>query len=228
MKSIISSVVIVALALCLFAGSAFAQGGLTQTTDHYKTELDIGPLATMLMPNQVAGAKSGEAMVQMPGMAMPEMAMTDQGHPVNHHLEFHIYDKASGAVIKDVVPTITITDQASGASRQLAVVVAMYDVAVGDSDFHWGNNVYLADGMYTITAKVGSDTVTFKDVSVSGGTAPTAMQSMTSTTGSPTTMPMTGGTPAGSLAWLLALGGLASIILGLALILRYAPKRLGP
>src|SRR5437762_13578605 len=99
----------------------------SQTTTSYKLELGLGDAETMLMPDQERTATQGEVMAPMPGMAMAPMSMTDQGQPVNHHLEIHIYDKASGAVIKDKLPGITITNQASGASRKVDPVMAMYD-----------------------------------------------------------------------------------------------------
>ncbi|MFI5340295.1 MAG: hypothetical protein ACHQ7N_10705 [Candidatus Methylomirabilales bacterium] len=64
-------------------------------------------------------------MSQLPGMPM---AMTDQGQPVNHHLEVHIYDKATGTVVTNVIPKIMVTNQATGAARPLASIAAMYDV----------------------------------------------------------------------------------------------------
>jgi len=123
----------------------------TQTTDHYKIILTIGPVATMLMPDQAAGAKAGEVMVPMPGMPLPPMSMTDQGQPVNHHLEVAIVNKTSGAVVTDQMPAITIKNDATGATHSLDSVMAMYNVQVGQSDWHYGNNVYLPDGTATIT-----------------------------------------------------------------------------
>lgn len=163
-------------------------GQLGQTTASYKVNLEIGPAATMLTPDQVATAKEGEVMPAMPGMgmapsgagapgvampgamgaaptvSMPSMATTDQGQPVNHHIEAHILDKASGVVIKDLQPTITITDQATGALRTISNVTPMYDVKVGESDWHWGNNVYLPDGTNTVVVRVNGEQAAFPDV----------------------------------------------------------------
>src|SRR5581483_4221566 len=55
-----------ALAFCSLAGPAQAgapQTTATQPTDSYKIELDIGPAAVMLTPDQAATATSGEVMV---------------------------------------------------------------------------------------------------------------------------------------------------------------------
>ena len=105
-------------------------------------------------------------MVQMPSMPMPTMSMMDQGQPVNHHVEAHIYDKSSGAVLDSVTPVMAITNQANGASRKIDPVMAMYGVAEGKSDLHYGGNVYLPDGTYTITVSANNETATFKDVAV--------------------------------------------------------------
>ena len=169
----------------------------------------------MLMPSQAAGAKSGEVMVQMPGMAMPQRAMTDNGHAVTAHLELHIRDRSTGKVITNVVPTITIRIDATGASEKLTSVVPMYDVAVGTSDYHFGNNVYLPAGTYTITTIVNGQAATFAGVKVESTTAtPMAMQ--------PAALPKTGGAPVG---WpeILLTGGV--ILLGSGLTLRRSFSR---
>lgn len=70
-------------------GSGFAQSGdeRTQGAAHYRMTLDIGPVPTMLRPDQVSSATEGEAPLSMPGMLIPKMAMTHQGRPVNRHIE---------------------------------------------------------------------------------------------------------------------------------------------
>ena len=107
---------------------ALAQSTADQTrqTASYKIALHVGPAETMLMPDQASVAKQGEVMVQLPGMPMPPMSMTDQGQPVNHHLEAHVYDRGSGAVLDNVMPSISITNQAGGATPKLEPVMAMY------------------------------------------------------------------------------------------------------
>jgi hypothetical protein len=159
---------ILALAVVSAQGSGIAQGGAdrTQRTAHYKIALDIGPLSTMLTPDQAAKATEGEVMVAMPGMPMPIMTMTDQGRPVNRHLEVVVYDKATGAPLGTPMPTISVTDPATGKARTLQGVVGMYDIKKGERDVHFGNNIHLADGMYTVTVSVGGERAVFKKVVV--------------------------------------------------------------
>ncbi len=136
------------------------QWQMTQTTS-YRIELGIGPLITMMT-------------------SFPIMSMMDQGQPVNHHFEVHIFDKSSGAKVKDVIPTVTITDLATGSSRGLAT-----DQATGTSqrvafvtacliskhrvvEPHFGDNLYLPDGTYTITVNVGNETKIVENIAVKG------------------------------------------------------------
>jgi hypothetical protein len=58
--------------------SGFAQSGEEhiQSTARYRITLDIGPVPTMLRPDQAASATEGEVPLSMPGMPMPTLAMT--------------------------------------------------------------------------------------------------------------------------------------------------------
>ena len=189
MRRIFAATLGAALLLAAAVGLAGAQTGETQYTQTgtlYKLTLTIGPVMPMLMPDQAAGAMQGEVMVPMPGMPVPQMVTTDQGQPVNHHLEVAIADKTTGAVISNTLPAITIRNQTTGASRDLTAPAAMYDVTKGPTDLHYGNNVYLPDGTYTIIVTVTGDTVAFRDVAVSGGSAAPTMAPMPAATPEPT------------------------------------------
>jgi len=170
---------LIALIVCLVLVAAVAASPIemSQNTASYTIVLGIGPVETMLMPDQAQGATSGEVMAQMPGMPMPTMMPTDQGQPVNHHLEVHIANIATGAVITDRMPTITITD-AQGMSRPLDAVMAMYGVTTGISDWHFGNSVYLPDGTYSIRVQVGNERTVFTSLMVTGEAAMAPMPVM--------------------------------------------------
>ncbi len=137
------------------------------TTNAYRFDLAVNPAETMLMPDMAGTATTGELMVAMPGMPMPPMSMTDQGMPINHHVEVHIFDKATGAVVK-MAPMITLTNEATGATRTLGMgnIMAMYGLDVGQSDFHFGNNMYLPDGTYQVTATLNGETAMFQHVMI--------------------------------------------------------------
>jgi hypothetical protein len=123
--------------------------------------------STMAMGGQPS-SMSGEVMVAAPGMPMPQMSSTDQGQTVNHHLEVHLKDASSGNVLSNPIPSISIADS-SGNSRQVSNIVQMYDPTAGQSDLHFGNNVYLPGSTYTVTVTIGPETATFANISVSGG-----------------------------------------------------------
>jgi hypothetical protein len=111
-------------------------------------------------------AMNGQSMMG-PGMMM---MTTDNGQPVNHHLEVQINSRSSGEPQTDLSPQIAITNDATGQTRALGDVVAMYDIQLGPSDLHYGNNLYLQDGAtYTITVTIGNETAQFSQIQVSNG-----------------------------------------------------------
>ena len=170
MKTLNVSLVSFILALTFLAphGSGFAQSGdeRTQSTAHYRITLDIGPVPTMLRPDHVSGSTEGEVPLSMPGMSMPTTAMTDQGRPVNRHIEVAVFDKVTGARLRRAMPRITITDRKTGRPRELQAVTATYDVRDGQGDGHFGENIHLIDGTYRITVSVGGERAVFKKVAV--------------------------------------------------------------
>jgi hypothetical protein len=163
-------------------------------TPTYAVELVLGPAEQMLAPGAAMAAKSGEVIVsggsmntgsmassssmgggsmmaapsstEMPVMMAPGM---DQGMAVNQHVEVHIARNDTGAVVNDVTPTIRITDKTTGESRDLPQVMAMYGMQMGPSDFHYGQNVWLPDGTYSVTVMIGPETAVFRDLAVMNG-----------------------------------------------------------
>jgi len=148
---------------------------LTQLTASYSVTLGIAPAMQMAMAGSDQATAAPMVMVPMPdtGMSMGSMAMTmsamDDGQPVNHHLGVHIHDATTGALITNIMPTISIANEGTGETRTLGDVVPMYGMPAGPSDLHFGNNAYLPDGTYTVTVGVGQETAVFAHVSVSGG-----------------------------------------------------------
>lgn len=97
-------------------------------------------------------------------MSNSSMSSTDQGKPVNRHLEVHTFNKSTGEEIKNLVPAVRVTNQATGSSHLLTNLVACRVSRHRETEPHFGDNVYLPDGAYTITVTVGKDTAVFKDV----------------------------------------------------------------
>jgi len=111
-------------------------------------------------------SSSGSASATTAGGQATTTSMGDAN--ANHHVEAHIWD-GSGAVVSNIEPTITIMNQATGATWTMDQMMGMYDIQVGTSDLHFGNNIHLDDGTYTFTVVIGSETATFANVVVSSG-----------------------------------------------------------
>ena len=172
MKSLSFKLLLLSCLLALGSGIA-CRGSATPAQlpeeSAYRIEVEISPARTTLMPN--------EGITTMAQMAL--MATTDQGRPVNRHMKVHIYDRDSGATVDDLVPTITIIDQATGMTRELAT-----DQALAASEGipfalacllaqhhvvpHFGDNLHLPDGTYTISVIVGGETAVAENIVVKG------------------------------------------------------------
>ena len=104
------------------------------------------------------------------------MTMVDQGQPVNHHLEFHVFDKSSGAELKNLVPTVRMTDLGTGDTREFRVdrhssgevpyVTACLLSNHRVTEPHFGDNLHLRDGTYTIAIGVGNETTVLENIIV--------------------------------------------------------------
>lgn len=129
----------------------------TTQTESYQVVLRTGPTVTLE--------------VMMEGATMTTV---DGGQMVNHHLEVHIFDKSSGSEIKVVVPTVNITALATGdpkefavdlhPSREIPYVKACLLANHRVTEPHFGDNLYLGDGTYTVTVRLGDETAVFENV----------------------------------------------------------------
>ncbi len=129
------------------------------TTATYNLVAEIGGLQAMYTPAQASSQrpKTGEVMF---GGSMTMPPDTANASPDWHHLEVHIFDKKTGDVVKTANPVLTITSDATGQTRQVPIVV-MQGIVEGPSDFHYGNNVDLPQGKYTVTVVIGSESSNF-------------------------------------------------------------------
>lgn len=105
-------------------------------------------------------------------MAMTTMTTVDQGQSVNRHLEVHIFDRKSGAEVKAAVPVIRITNRETGTSRGLHNVKACLVSRHREAEPHFGDNLYLPSGTYTVAISVGQEIVTFRNLAVKGTGVP--------------------------------------------------------
>ena len=100
-----------------------------------------------------------------PVVSMADLAMTviDQGMPVNRHIEIHVFRAGTDVEAKDLIPVFQITDQLTGVTRALVNITACLTANHRITEPHFGDNVYLPAGMYTISVTVG-ETAIFGDV----------------------------------------------------------------
>ena len=124
----------------------------TTETASYQIELRIGPAVTGMMT------------------AFPIMSTSDLGQPVDSHLEVHIFEKGTGARLIDIDPLVRLTQHETGSARELATtqesgasqgvsfVRACLISKHREVQPHFGDNLYLPRGTYTITVEVGEET----------------------------------------------------------------------
>lgn len=128
------------------------------STSTYNLSLQVGPLQPMYTQADLKTQhpKSGEVMFG------GQMVMPPASNPPPdwRHLEVHVFSKTSGDVVRNVSPTIAITNSSTGAIQNVPVTT-MQGLAEGPGDFHFGNNVELAHGQYLVTVQVGGETSNF-------------------------------------------------------------------
>jgi len=125
-------------------------------TKSYSLLLQIGPEEKMYSEAEAAKTHptSGEVMVSGTMMSMAGMAMDVR------HLEVHVVSRATGKVVTTAKVSITVTDKATRKSTVIPVA-AMYGVKEGKSDWHYGNNVSMPPGTYTVRVVVNGERATF-------------------------------------------------------------------
>jgi len=158
------------IGLLAVPGATFAQtepSMRVERTPMYVVTLDVGPaVGDMSSPMGGMHDQSGN-MAMMGGESMAHTM--DQGMPANHLIAVQVTRADTGAVATDLMPNIRITDKDSGVSRDLPDVMGMYDMSMGPSDVHFGQNVFLADGTYQVMVMLApTETAQFRDVSVVG------------------------------------------------------------
>jgi len=159
LTSLISALALVVIAASALPASAMNMGGgvtKTKVAGPYKLELQLLPAEPFYTQEQYAKEHPKDGMLVMGG-ATP-VAPDAPSHP-NHHLIVHVFDAATGKA--DTNATVTIRyASASGGAHELPVV-EMQAIGKGPQSTHYGNNLYLPDGNYTVTVTANGNTATF-------------------------------------------------------------------
>lgn len=131
----------------------------TKVAGSYRITLKIGPLEQMYTQAQYKKMhpKHGEVMLRgtmaMGGMGMGKM---------NHHLEVHVLSRARGHVVDNAMVSITYEARSAMAMAPTKVPVSvMMGIGKGMSDVHYGNNVSMAAGTYTVMVRVNTTATSF-------------------------------------------------------------------
>jgi hypothetical protein len=148
---------------------AAAMGTVQKTAvqGRFRLQLIIGPAEKMSMTATKSGEKmlgGAMAMCKMPAGGMGSMNMGSNA--CNHHVELHVHT-VQGQLISSA--TVSITVQNMKTHKTVAVPVArMEGVMAGKKDTHFGNNMHLATGTYTVVVKVNDVRHVFKGVKLGG------------------------------------------------------------
>jgi hypothetical protein len=150
------------------AASAYAAGVMhMKAVGAYRIELHVLPAEPFFSKADVAAKQLKEGM-EIEGGATPVM-LDDASHP-NHHLVVHVFDTKTRQVVTDAIVTMRFAslDHKSnpvGAPIELPVVV-MQAIGKGPSSTHYGDNVTMPSGRYSVTVTVNGQVAVF-DVPVS-------------------------------------------------------------
>lgn len=133
-------------------------------TAHYRLVLRIGPTEAMYTAAEARMHHPGSGEIMVGGRmtdGMGGMAHGSNGKPDpdRHHLELHVYSRATGKIVVEAHVTIAVT---GAEKKSLSVPIArMYGIDEGPDDMHYGNNVVLRPGTYSVRAAVNGERARF-------------------------------------------------------------------
>jgi hypothetical protein len=117
-----------------------ASGTTTASTASYKMALDIGKQENMYLPSEVNARhlKTGEIMLG------GEMAMVSPTAGTRvYHLEVHICNKTTDAVVEKLKPAIVVEDSSGSMMSSTLPAAIMVGIGAPMSDYHYGNDIVL-------------------------------------------------------------------------------------
>ncbi len=154
-----------ALCVAVIAGAVAAHAAdtmQTKTAGTYRVELHVLPAEPFFSKADVAAKNVKEGMV-IEGGAAP-VAPDADSHP-NHHLVVHVFDKPTGKVVSDATVTMSFValdakGNPTGTPSDVPVVI-MQAVGKGPASTHYGNNVTMPAGRYSVSVTVNGQKAVF-------------------------------------------------------------------
>jgi hypothetical protein len=131
---------------------------VTTTTD-YVIVAGMGTSEAMYTPAQAAASHPMAGEIMISGTMDNEMAM-GSGTAMNH-VEAHICSKATGNVMADIMPTMSLEGMGSGTMPVQVPIARMQGLDRNPADTHYGNNVSVTSGSrYHLVITVNGQTST--------------------------------------------------------------------
>lgn len=128
---------------------------LTTTTDKYLIVLDILAPEQMYTEADVTKAHPGAGELVVNGKATPTTGVNLR------HMEVHVYDRATGAVVMGEHPKLTLSDYTDDVTYAIDAT-EMRDIVIGAIDDHYGSNSPVAVGHeFSLHFELNGDTADF-------------------------------------------------------------------
>ncbi len=134
----------------------------TKTVEAYRVELHVLPAEPFFSKADVAAKNVKEGM-EIEGGAAP-VAPDADSHP-NHHLVVHVFDKQTAKVVTDATVTMNFValdakGNPAGTAAEVHIVL-MQAIGKGPASTHYGNNVTMPAGRYSVTVTVNGQKAVF-------------------------------------------------------------------
>jgi hypothetical protein len=134
----------------------------TKTAGAYRVELHVLPAEPFVSKADVAAKNVKEGM-EIEGGATP-VAPDADSHP-NHHLVVHVFDSKTSQAVTDATVTMSFVSldaqgKPGGAPNEVPIVV-MQAVGKGPASTHYGNNVTMPAGRYSVAVTVNGQKAVF-------------------------------------------------------------------
>jgi predicted metal-binding membrane protein len=120
----------------------------------YALTLTIGPAETMLTPAEARRIPAGTGEVALEGAMASAMPMSG----MQRHLELRAVDRAMGMAVTGAHVTIRVLGP--GAPQSVLRLARMYDAKEGMKDLHYGANVRMDQGAYTVRVGLSNHAAT--------------------------------------------------------------------